>query len=64
MSETKFYDMLTDKKSAIVDGDGVYGVPLMMETYGLICNKKIFNQYFALSGIDATMNWVNKLEFP
>lgn len=54
MSKTKFYDMLTDKGSAIVDGDGVYGVPLMMETYGLICNKKIFDKYFALSGIADT----------
>lgn len=54
MSETKFYDMLTDKESAIVDGEGVYGVPLMMETYGLICNKKIFDKYFALSGIADT----------
>lgn len=54
LSDTKFYSMLKDKDSAIVDGKGVYGVPLVMETYGLICNKKIFDKYFSLSGIADT----------
>ena len=54
LSGTKFYSMLSDKDSAIVDGTGVYGIPLMMETYGLICNKKIFEKYFALEGIADT----------
>ena len=54
MSDTDFYGMLTDKDSVIKSGDGVYGIPLMMETYGLICNKKIFADYFALDGIADT----------
>lgn len=51
MSDTEFYDLLSDK-SMVVKGenDGVYGVGLMMETYGLICNKEIFANYFALEG--------------
>lgn len=50
MSKTDFYELLTDKESAIKSGDGVYGIPLVMETYGLICNKTIFADYFALDG--------------
>lgn len=51
MSDTEFYGLLSDK-SMVVKGenDGVYGVGLMMETYGLICNKEIFANYFALEG--------------
>lgn len=54
MSDTEFYDMLLDKDSVIAEGDGVYGIPLMQETYGLICNKKIFAKYFELDGIADT----------
>jgi raffinose/stachyose/melibiose transport system substrate-binding protein len=50
MSGTEFYGLLADK-SMVVKGenDGVYGVGLMMETYGLICNKAIFAKYFELA---------------
>lgn len=54
LSDTKFYSMLSDKDSAISTSDGVFGIPLVMETYGLICNKSIFEKYFALSGIADT----------
>lgn len=54
LSGTAFYDLLTEKDQAIVDGDGVYGIPLVNESYGLICNKTIFEKYFALSGIADT----------
>lgn len=54
LKDTEFYGMLTDKGSAITDGDSVVGIPLMMETYGLICNKAIFKKYFALDGIADT----------
>lgn len=54
LKDTAFYGMLTDKESAITTDDGVFGIPLVMETYGLICNKSIFEKYFALSGIADT----------
>ena len=54
LSSTDFYGLLADKDSAISTSDGVFGIPLMMETYGLICNKTIFEKYFALSGIADT----------
>lgn len=54
LSDTEFYGMLSDKESTISTSDGVFGIPLMMETYGLICNKSIFEKYFALDGIADT----------
>lgn len=54
LTDTDFYGMLTDKDSVISTSNGVFGIPLMMETYGLICNKAIFTKYFALSGIADT----------
>jgi len=54
MKDTDFYGILSDKGSAITDGDMVVGIPLCMETYGLICNKAIFAKYFELSGIADT----------
>lgn len=50
MSGTKLYDLLSDKTMSVKGSDnGVYGVGLMMESYGLICNKAIFAKYFALA---------------
>jgi raffinose/stachyose/melibiose transport system substrate-binding protein len=54
MKDTEFYSKLSDKGMAITEGEGVYGVPLCVETYGLICNKKIFSAYFATEGIADT----------
>lgn len=54
LTDSDFYGMLSDKDSAISTSDGVFGIPLMMETYGIICNKAIFEKYFALSGIADT----------
>ncbi len=33
---------------AVVDGEGVYGVPYALEGYGIIANKRIINDYIAL----------------
>jgi raffinose/stachyose/melibiose transport system substrate-binding protein len=54
LSDTEFYTMMSDPDSAISTSDGVFGIPLVMETYGLICNKQIFEKYFALDGIADT----------
>ena len=41
MSDSEFYGLLTEpgKEASISTSDGVFGIPLMMETYGLICDK-------------------------
>jgi len=51
LSDTKFYQALSDKELAIKGEDGgVYGVPYTMEGYGIIYNQEIMNRYFATNG--------------
>lgn len=49
LKETEFYKHLKDKSLAVTSGDGVYGIPYVVEGYGIIYNKKITDAYFALS---------------
>lgn len=44
------YEHLMDKSIAVTDGDGVYGLPIAIEGYGIIYNKKILAQYATLDG--------------
>lgn len=48
IKDSKLYSYLSDKTLAITDGDGVYGIPYVVEGYGIIYNKKITDKYFAL----------------
>lgn len=48
LSDTDFYNWLTDKSLAITEGDGVYGIPYVVEGYGIIYNDSIMQKYFAL----------------
>ena len=46
---TELYKHLKDKSLAVTSGDGVYGIPYVVEGYGIIYNKKITDAYFSLS---------------
>ena len=50
LADTEVYNNLTDKDMAIrgVDGKGVYGIPYVVEGYGIIYNDAIMEKYFAL----------------
>lgn len=48
LSETEIYKHLTDKDSAIMADGGVYGIPYVVEGYGIIYNSAITDKYFAL----------------
>lgn len=50
LSGTEIYKHLTDKNLAIKSGNGVYGIPYVVEGYGIIYNEEITDRYFALSG--------------
>lgn len=50
LKDTELYKHLTDKSLAITSGDGVYGVPYVVEGYGIIYNNAIMQKYFALDG--------------
>ena len=49
LKDTKLYSYLADKSLAVVDGDGVYGIPYVVEGYGIIYNNAIMDKYFALA---------------
>ncbi len=50
---TELYNMLSDKSLAVASGEGVYGVPYVVEGYGIIYNNAVMNKYFALEGAKA-----------
>ncbi|MBQ7918923.1 MAG: ABC transporter substrate-binding protein [Lachnospiraceae bacterium] len=55
LSDTEFYNALSDKELAIKGEDGgIYGVPYTIEGYGIIYNLAIMNQYFAMDGAVVT----------
>ena len=47
LADTEVYNNLTDKDMAIrgVDGKGVYGIPYVVEGYGIIYNDAIMKKY-------------------
>mgnify|MGYP003292767128 CR=1 FL=1 len=64
LSETQFYNALSDKELAIKGADGgVYGVPYTIEGYGIIYNLEIMNKYFAMDGAVVTsIDKINSFE--
>lgn len=48
LSDTKLYSYLTDKNLAVKNSDGVFGIPYVVEGYGIIYNNAIMEKYFAL----------------
>lgn len=49
LKDTKLYSYLADKSLAVTDNGGVYGIPYVVEGYGIIYNDAIMKKYFALS---------------
>ena len=50
LSETDFYKNLLDPSLAVTKDGKVFGVPYVVEGYGIIYNQKIMDKYFALGG--------------
>ncbi len=61
LKSTAIYNALNDKSLAITSGDGVYGVPYVVEGYGIIYNSEILNRYFALSDKKTTLKSVDEI---
>lgn len=49
LSDTELYSWLLDKNMAVSDENGVYGIPYVVEGYGIIYNDAIMQKYFSLS---------------
>lgn len=65
LKDTKLYSILTDKSMAITSEGSVYGIPYVVEGYGIIYNEDITDRYFALEtkNTDLTsMEQVNSFE--
>jgi raffinose/stachyose/melibiose transport system substrate-binding protein len=54
LKETELYKHLSDKTLAVTSGDGVYGIPYVVEGYGIIYNNAIMTRYFGMAGAKAT----------
>jgi ABC-type glycerol-3-phosphate transport system substrate-binding protein len=53
LKDTELYKHLSDKSLAVSVGDAVYGIPYVVEGYGIIYNNAIMTKYFALEGAKA-----------
>ncbi|MBP1565079.1 MAG: ABC transporter substrate-binding protein [Oscillospiraceae bacterium] len=61
LSDTEIYQHLTDKELAIKNDDGVYGIPYVVEGYGIIYNEKIMDEYFELDTKQTDVDSVDEI---
>lgn len=61
LSDTELYKHLKDKNLAVVSDGKVYGIPYVVEGYGIIYNKKILDKYFALPEKATKYNSVDEI---
>lgn len=65
LSDTQLYSWLLDKDMAVSTDNGVYGIPYVVEGYGIIYNDEIMQKYFSLSSKGTTyksMDEINNFE--
>ena len=62
LSGTKLYEALNDKSLAITDKSGrVFGIPYVVEGYGIIYNEAITDKYFKLTDRATTFNSMDEV---
>lgn len=61
LSQSRLYSHLSDPELAISDGEGVYGLPLAIEGYGIIYNEEITDKYFALENKDTSYTSMDEI---
>ncbi len=54
LNDTELYKHLTDPSLALNVGDNVYGIPYVVEGYGIIYNNAVTDRYFALEDRQTT----------
>ena len=64
LKDTDLYSWLSDKSLAVTGEDGgVYGIPYVVEGYGIIYNNAIMEKYYALDGAKASsMDEINNFD--
>ena len=61
LSDTELYKHLTDKSLAVTSNGKAYGIPYVVEGYGIIYNKAITDKYFALSNRKTSFNSMDEI---
>ena len=61
LKDTELYKHLSDKSLAISDGESVYGIPAVVEGYGIIYNKELTDKYFALDNRQKRVNSMDEV---
>lgn len=61
LTDTELYKHLTDKDLAIKSDGKVYGIPYVVEGYGIIYNAEILNRYFALKNRQSDVDSVEEI---
>ena len=61
LSGTDLYKHLTDPSLCVTDKGGVYGIPYVVEGYGIIYNKAITDKYFAISNRNTTFRSMDEI---
>ena len=61
LKDTELYKHLKDKSLAIKSGDSVYGIPYVVEGYGIIYNRSVMDKYFSLSDRKTTVTSVDQI---
>ncbi len=62
LTDTDLYNHLTDKGLAIKSDGKVYGIPYVVEGYGIIYNAEITDKYFALPEKAADVNSMEEID--
>lgn len=65
LTDSKLYSHLNDKSMAVTKDGKVYGIPYIIEGYGIIYNEEITDKYFALTDRNTdfmSMDEINNFE--
>lgn len=62
LSKTGLYAHLSDKDLALEKDGAVYGIPYVVEGYGIICNRRILDKYFALPSKGTSYTSVDEIK--
>ncbi len=62
LSNTELYKHLTDKSLAVTVDGKVYGIPYVVEGYGIIYNKAITDKYFELKDKSTNINSMDEIK--
>lgn len=58
---TELYKQLSQQELAVTSGAGVYGIPYVVEGYGILYNDEIMQKYFALPDKKSKLNSADEI---